>query len=167
MVAAKENIVVTLSDDEKNQIARKHAAAESPMELRNRAILLLGMKMGLRASDIVNIKLSDINWKCRSIRVLQKKTQHEVELPMPVGVGNAIYLYIKHGRPQTNCASVFVKARIPFDSLHRGICLQALKSTLPERHCPDSGFHVTRKTFATDQALSQCWKKLYSRYAWI
>lgn len=151
MVAVKENIVVILSDDEKDQIARKHAAAASPMELRNRAILLLGMKMGLRASDIVNIKLSDINWKCQSIRVLQKKTQHEVELPMPVGVGNAIYLYIKHGRPQTNCPSVFVKTRIPFDSLHRGICLQALKSTLPERHCPGSGFHVTRKTFATDQ----------------
>lgn len=151
MAAAKEDIVVTLSDEEKTEIARKHESAASQMELRNRAILLLGMKMGLRASDIVNIKLADIDWKCQSIRILQKKTQYEIELPMPVEVGNAIYLYLKNGRPQTDCLSVFVKTRIPFDSVHRGVCLHALRSTLPERCCPGSGFHVTRKTFATEQ----------------
>lgn len=149
--APKEDIVVTLSEEEKNEIARKHESASSQIELRNKAILLLGMKMGLRASDIVNIKLTDIDWEHQSIRILQKKTQHEIELPMPVEVGNAIYLYIKNGRPQTDCLSVFVKTRIPFDSVHRGVCLHALKAALPERCRPGSGFHVTRKTFATDQ----------------
>lgn len=150
-VAVKENIVITLSDEEKAEISRKHEISATQMELRNRAILLLGIKMGLRASDIVNIRLGDINWKCQTIRFLQKKTQHEVELPMPTAVGNAIYLYIKNGRPKTDCLSVFVKARAPFDSVKKGACLHALNATLPERCCRGSGFHVTRKTFATDQ----------------
>ena len=149
--AAKENLVITLSDEEKAKISKKHETSTTQMELRNRAIILLGMKMGLRASDIVNVELTNINWKCQTIRILQKKTQYEVELPMPTEVGNAIYLYIKKGRPKTDCLSVFVKTRAPFDSVTRGVCLNALKSTLPERSCSGSGFHVTRKTFATDQ----------------
>lgn len=35
--------------------------------------------------------------------------------------------------------------------MKKGICLYALKTTLPERNCSGSGFHVTRKTFATEQ----------------
>lgn len=140
--AVKENIVVTLSDGEKSEIARKHETATTPLELRNRAILLLGIKMGLRASGIVNIKLADIDWKCQTIRILQKKTRHEIELPMPTEVGNAIYLYIKNGRPQTECLSVFVKTRTPFDSVKRSVCLHALESALPERCCRGSGSHV-------------------------
>lgn len=150
-VAAKENIIVTLSEEEKAEIAIKHESASTQIELRNRAILLLGLGMGLRASDIVTIKLADINWKCQTLRILQKKTRHEIELPMPVTVGNAIYLYIKNGRPQTDCLSIFVKAKAPFNSVNRGVCLHALKSALLERCCRGSGFHVTRKTFATDQ----------------
>jgi integrase len=70
---------------------------------------------------------------------------------MPTEVGNAIYLYIKNARPKTDCHSVFIKSRAPFDTVQREVCLRALKSTLPERVCPGSGFHVTRKTFATEQ----------------
>lgn len=149
--AVKEKIVITLSKEEKAEISRKHKMSNTQIELRNRAILLLGMKMGLRSSDIVKIELQDINWNCQTIRILQKKTCHEIELPMPTEVGNAIYLYIKNARPKTDCRSVFIKTRAPFDTVKRGVCLHALKSTLPERDCAGSGFHVTRKTFATDQ----------------
>ena len=153
--AKKEHIAVTLSDEEKAEISRKHRISESPIELRNRAIMLLGMNMGIRASDIVKIKLQDINWSRQTIKILQKKTSHEIELPMPTNVGNAVYLYIKDGRSQTECQSVFVKSRVPFNSLKRNVCLHALKATLPERRCTGSGFHVTRKTFATDQICNE------------
>jgi integrase len=107
--------------------------------------------MGLRASDIVKIRLYDINWNCQTIRILQKKTLHEIELPMPTDVGNSIYLYIKNGRPDTGSTYLFVKSKIPYDAVSRNACRYALISTLPDRHKPYSGFHVTRKTFATDQ----------------
>ncbi len=112
--AAREKTVVTLSAEGKAEIARKNKTAGSGMELRNRAILLIGIKMGLRASDIVKMGLSDIDWNRQTIRVCQKKTGHEVDLPMPTEVGNAIYLYLKKGRPETECRSVFVKVRVPY-----------------------------------------------------
>ena len=149
--APKENIVITLTDNEKKTIAKKHEIASTQVELRNRAIMLIGMRMGLRASDIVKIRLYDINWNCQTIRILQKKTLHEIELPMPTDVGNSIYLYIKNGRPDTGSTYLFVKSKIPYDAVSRNACRYALISTLPDRHKPYSGFHVTRKTFATDQ----------------
>lgn len=149
--APKENVVITLSEDEKAEIKQAGEQAATPTELRSRAIILLGLKMGLRGSDIVNLSLQDINWKQQTIRVMQQKTRHEIELPMPTDVGNAIYLYIKHGRPVTSCRYIFVKVRAPYDPLSPAACRYALTHTLPNRNCPGSGFHVTRKTFATEQ----------------
>ncbi len=153
--ATREKIIVTLSEEDKDRISKKNEFATTQMELRNRAIVLLGLKMGLRSSDIVKIKLLDINWQRQTIRIIQKKTHHEIELPMPTEVGNAIYLYIKNARAKTEIQSVFVKTRAPFNTIKRGACLHALKSILPEHNCPGSGFHVTRKTFATDQLCNE------------
>ncbi len=149
--APREKAVVTLTEEEKSEIAERNVYAKTQTELRSRAILLIGMKIGLRASDIVSIKLGAIDWNQQTIRVLQKKTRHEVLLPMPTEVGNAIYLYIKNGRPETSSDILFVRTKIPYDAAKRGICLYSLKAALPKRKVSLSGFHVTRRTFATDR----------------
>ena len=146
-----ENTVITLTDEEITGIRNAHANCITPIQLRNRAIVLLGVKMGIRAIDIVRIRLQDIDWDEQVIRFIQKKTVHEVRLPMPTVVGNAIYLYLKEGRPQTDSDFLFVKHHVPFNSLSRSACLKALKETLPNRNVPRSGFHVTRKTYATEK----------------
>lgn len=153
-VAPKENVVITLTEGEKAEIEQIGKQASTSTELRSRAIILLGLKMGLRSSDIVNLTFQDIDWKWQTIRVMQQKTQHEIELPMPTDVGNAIYLYLKRGRPETACRFIFVKVRTPYDSLSPIACYHALRHTLPDRSCPGSGFHVMRKTFATEQLQS-------------
>lgn len=151
--APKEKIIVTLTQEEKGAIKEKHTNCHSPMELRDRAMMLLGTKMGLRASDIVTISLEDIDWDRQTLRIIQVKTDHEILLPMPTEVGNAIYLYIKEGRANEKTTSryLFIKQRVPFDVLTRVACASALRRTLPGRTVPGSGFHVTRKTFATDR----------------
>lgn len=149
--AKRENFVVTLTDEEINEIRDSQTNYSTPMQLRHRAIVLLGTKMGIRASDIVEIKLQNIDWEKQTIGFIQEKTTHEVCLPMPTIVGNAIYLYLTKGRPQTESEYLFVKHRVPFDSLNRGACLKALKTMLPNRNVPRSGFHVTRKTYATEK----------------
>ncbi|SCX84297.1 tyrosine-type recombinase/integrase [Butyrivibrio sp. INlla14] len=150
---AREKLVITLTDDEKQSIMQKHDTCLTAMDLRDNAMILLGMKMGIRSIDIVNLRLKDIDWKRQCIRIYQKKTSHEIVLPMPTEVGNAVYLYIKHGRPneKTQNDRLFIKHRVPYDSIQRGVCLQALGRALPERNVPGSGFHVTRRTYATDQ----------------
>ncbi len=149
--AKRERIVVCLTDEEKSEIAAKHKNATTAMELRDRAMLLLGMKMGIRGCDIVSLRLSDINWNQSAIRLMQKKTRHEIILPMPVEVGNAIYLYLKKGRPKVDSPYVFLKNRTPYNAVCVASCRRALERTLPDRKRTGSGFHVTRKTFATDQ----------------
>ena len=149
--ARHERIVAVLTPEELEVIGEKRNNADTPTKLRNIAILLLGLHMGLRASDIIGLKLIDIDWKEQSLRIVQQKTDHEILLPMPVDVANAVYLYIKKGRPKSDNPYFFLKLKSPYNSLTRSACSKALNDTLPERSVPGSGFHVTRKTFATEQ----------------
>lgn len=150
--AASDHIVITLSEAEKAKLKTFNISAVSALELRDKACILLGTEMGIRGCDIVNLRFSDINWKDRSIRFRQEKTVVEVWLAMPVSVGNAIYNYIKAGRPkEAKCDHVFVTAKAPYRELAPPSCRQALRRALPDRNVEGSGFHVTRKTFATER----------------
>jgi integrase len=71
---------------------------------------------------------------------------------MPVSVGNAIYHYLKDCRPwEAKCDHIFITVRAPYRKLSPIICNQALNRALPDRNVKGSGFHVTRKTFATER----------------
>lgn len=120
------------------------------MKQREKAILELGLFMGLRGCDIVNLSFENIDWDKSTIRFIQRKTAYGLELPMPDQVANALYRYIMHERPESVCDKVFIKHQAPYDNLHRAICDKALNDFLPDRDVPGSSFHVTRKTFATN-----------------
>ncbi len=147
-----EKIVTTLTDNEKHKLAERLSNASTEIELRNRAIILIGLRMGLRSCDIVKIRISDIDWQKQTIKIVQKKTLYEMELPMPTEVGNAIYLYLKCRT--SNSEYLFAKNKMPFNNVCKQVCNTALSSVLPERNVKGSGFHVTRRTFATDQLKS-------------
>lgn len=147
--AQRERVVNILSDDEMRQVHEYKENSSTPLELRNVAIILLGLKMGLRGSDIVNLKFSNIDWKRSVIHLIQTKTKTEVTLPIPIEAGNAIYQYLMKGRPYSKSSYVFIQHKAPYDKLERGSCLKTIREVLPERKVPGSGFHVTRKSFAT------------------
>ena len=117
-------------------------------------MLLLGLKMGLRESDIVNLKFDDIDWDTQTIRFIQKKTLVEVNLPMPTSVGNALFRYITQERHSKNTPYIFLSESAPYTRVSRSACNRALDSVLPDRNVHGSGFHVTRKTFATQNLRS-------------
>lgn len=148
--APKETIVVVLSEDEMEQLNAELYSEDSILSLRKKAMLLLGLKMGMRASDIVKLKYDDINWKTASIRFVQDKTEVEVELPMPVDVGNALFRYITEERGRKKDPRIFLGEKAPHRPVGRATCGRALKTALPDRHAEGSGFHVTRKTYATN-----------------
>ena len=143
----KEHIVTVLGEQDETAIINAGKNAVSPLDLRDNAILLIGLRMGFRAGDVINLKLSDINWDRQSIRIIQDKTDREIEVPMLVEVGNAIYRYLKFGRHASDSPNVFIKDRAPYDSVQRGVCLRALYKTVPSRK--GTGYHITRRTFAT------------------
>lgn len=147
--ATRERVVNVLSDDEIQQVHEYKENSSKPLELRNAAVILLGLKMGLRGSDIVNLQFSNIDWKRSVINLIQKKTKTEVTLPMPTEVGNAIYQYLLKGRPDSESSYVFIRHKAPYDKLERSSCFKTIREVLPEHKVPGSGFHVTRKSFAT------------------
>lgn len=148
--APSEKLVVVLTDNEKQELNEKLNSEDSPLSLRQKAILLLGLDMGLRASDISNLKYLDINWKSSSIHLMQKKTSVEVTIPMPERVRNALYLYITQERQPSDSPYVFLISRAPYCHATKSMCIRSLDAALPERNVEGSGFHVTRKTFATN-----------------
>lgn len=147
--APRDRVVKTLDKFEVSEIESYNKRASCAYDLRRSAMILLGLKMGLRASDIVNLKFSDINWEESTIRLIQEKTLSEEVLPMPVKVGNAIFKYITQGRPTSKSLYIFIHHKVPFGKLGTETCISALKKAVPIRHTLGNGFHVTRKTFAT------------------
>ena len=66
---------------------------------RDRAIVLLLARLGLRASEVAGLKFSDVNWEQGTITVLGK-TRREARLPLPSDVGNALLRYITRCAPK-------------------------------------------------------------------
>jgi integrase/recombinase XerD len=85
----------------------------SPVGKRNRAILLLLARLGLRASDIVRLRLDDIDWKASWIRV-SGKGKRQTKLPLTQELGQAIVDYLQDAPPQSSSDRVFVRSRAPF-----------------------------------------------------
>ena len=150
--AQKTKIVETLTDEEISHVYSFLSNAEKPMDLRNIAIVMLGLRMGLRASDITSMKYSDISWKEQTLSVQQQKTNIFLKLPMPVDVGNSLYRYLMSGRPHISSDYVFITHRVPYDKLHASCCHRALNNVLDKQK---NGFHITRKTFASRMLINK------------
>lgn len=139
-------IVDVLSEEEVRMIYEYRERACTPLEYRDSAILMLGLLMGFRRIDIVNLKESDIDWKNRTISITQQKTYRPLVLPMPVSVGNSIYLYKKYGRPNSNSDFIFLSMFAPYERAHVSACGIAMEHAIPGR---SRGFHILRRTFAS------------------
>ncbi len=146
--SAREKIIITLTDEEQVTFFDRIQGPE--ISLRDKAILLLGRRLGMRGKDIIELTVSSIDWKQESIRFVQSKTQVELVLPLTEDVGNAIYRYLTEDRPETESDSLFIRERAPFEGPSRNICREAMNSAVPERNVSGSGFHVLRKTRATE-----------------
>jgi len=147
--APGEKVVDILTENQCQRIEQYRECSDSPIALRRIAMVMAGVRMGFRSSDVVNLKFKDIDWKNRSISIIQEKTKTSLTLPMPVSVGNAIFRYITEGRPHVHSDFVFVRHTAPYGKLSGKTCTIALWSILPERKTVRGGFHVTRRTFAT------------------
>src|SRR5207253_1658322 len=83
-------------------IAIRHARQDrTPIGLRNYAVLLLLATYGLRAGEVVRLRLEDIDWRNECFHVRQSKTGRATVLPLLAPVGEAILDYLREGRPTT------------------------------------------------------------------
>jgi len=84
---------------------------------RDYAIILLAARLGLRNSDIANLKFENLFWEHNMIRLVQYKTDKEIELPLLPEVGNAIIDYLKYSRQHSEEPFIFLTSRLPIKPL--------------------------------------------------
>ena len=103
----------------KEEVEKLIASVErsSFMGRRDYAIILLAARLGLRNSDITNLKFENLFWEQNMIRLVQFKTDKEIELPLLPEVGNAIIDYLKYSRPHSDNPFVFLTSRSPIKPL--------------------------------------------------
>ena len=120
---------------------------------RDYAIILLALRTGLRAIDIVNLKLANLDWKNSKISLIQEKTKEPLEIPLTRDVGWAIIDYLRSGRPKTDNPHVFLRHHPPFERMRGSTSLHGvMKKRIFEAHLRfDSphAMHSLHHTFAT------------------
>lgn len=124
----------------------------SPVGRRDRAILLLLARMGLRAGDIVKLHLGDINWE-RAWLCVSGKGRRQVRLPLTQEVGDAIVDYLQNGRPQTDTDILFIRSRAPFRAFRNHCAISVIVKQAMRRAnvtCRSRGAaHVLRHSAAS------------------
>lgn len=118
---------------------------------RDYAMMVLAVQSGLRACDIVRLELNSIDWRSRSIRLVQHKTGQPIILPLEVDSGNAIAEYILNGRPKTAVPYLFLCHAGPARPLKArsasGIVSRYMKQA--NIYAGRRAFHALRRTFGT------------------
>ncbi|WP_269047287.1 tyrosine-type recombinase/integrase [Paenarthrobacter sp. Z7-10] len=83
---------------------------------RDYAILVLVVRLGLRANEVASLTLTDVNWRAGDI-VLRGKGRCEEKLPLPHDVGSALAEYLRPGRPDGAGDALFLRVRAPVGGL--------------------------------------------------
>lgn len=124
----------------------------SPVGRRDRAILLLLARLGLRAGDIIELRLGNIDWEGAWIYV-SGKGHRQARLPLTQELGDAIVDYLQDGRPQTDTDVLFVRSRAPFRAFASHSAISVIVAGAMRRAdvtCRSRGAaHVLRHSAAT------------------
>lgn len=80
------------------------------------AVLMLLARLGLRAGEVVALRLEDIDWRAGEILVRGKGPRLE-RLPLPADVGEAVAGWLKRGRPRCDAREVITRLRAPHGPL--------------------------------------------------
>lgn len=136
------------------EVERVIAACDpaTPAGKRDRAILLLLARLGLRAGDIVQLRLADLDWKEATISV-SGKGRRQTLMPLTQEIGDAIVRYITDGRPETAVDALFIRSRAPFRALANHCAVSMIAAQAMHRAgvvCPSRGAaHVLRHSIAS------------------
>jgi integrase len=97
---------------------------------RDHAMVLLVATYGLRAAEIVNMRLDDIDWRCEVLHVRQSKTRRTLDLPLVAAVRDSLVAYLRDGRGATGERRVFLKVHAPQGCISNAILYGVVRKTL-------------------------------------
>lgn len=123
-----EGIPSALSAEEVRKVLEVTRADLSPTGLRDYAILTLLATYGLRAAEIVRLRLEDIDWRRDVLRVRHSKTGTYSELPLLPQPGEALLRYLEKARPRNTHREVFLRILAPHRPFKNGSILNCITS---------------------------------------
>jgi len=113
---------------------------------RDHLVVLLMLRLGLRACEVAALSLDDIHWVEGEIEIRGKGTIGR--LPLPTDVGDAIVGYLRRSRPVTALRALFLTSRAPVRAVSSPSIVAVAGRVL--RHAGVSGGgHRLRHTAAT------------------
>jgi integrase/recombinase XerD len=129
-------------------------AGSRSRDLRNRALLLLFLRLGLRTEEVAALSPGDIDWKNGSLKIHSAKTSRDRTLPLPQDVGEALVAYLRSLR--TRPRRLFDPTRkLPIPEQRYEVyvknCMIYLFKCAGIR---DRGAHSLRHTLATEMVRS-------------
>jgi site-specific recombinase XerD len=123
-----------------------------PHGIRDRAILLLLARLGLRAGDILSMRLDDIAWDEGTLRV-RGKGRREIHLPLPQDAGDALLEYLSRARPRVADDQVFLRSSAPYRPFKTSCAISDVVRLALERagiaDAPSRGANLLRHSAAT------------------
>jgi site-specific recombinase XerD len=124
----------------------------TPTGRRDYAMTLCLAQMGLRAGEVAQLMLDDIDWRAGTLRIAIGKSRRDSVLPLPVPIARAIVAYLRRGRPATLERRVFVRHRVAVGKRLTSSSVRAAIRRAFERshaHVSSRGTHALRHTAAT------------------
>jgi site-specific recombinase XerD len=120
--------------------------------VRDRAVLLLLSRLGLRAGDIVRMRIKDIDWKNGRLRVAGKG-RRECRLPIPQEVGDTLLTYMESARPEVLIEQVFLCLNAPCRPFAGSAVVSSIVAAALRRagieNAPSRGANLLRHSAAT------------------
>jgi integrase/recombinase XerD len=93
---------------------------DRPADIRDHALLLLLTVYGLRAGEVVRLRLNDLDWEQELLTVTRSKSGRSQIYPLSRVVGAALIRYLREARPPASLRELFVTRHPPFRPMDRG-----------------------------------------------
>jgi integrase/recombinase XerD len=125
-------------------------ASATARGLRDKAIVLLLARLGLRAGEVAGLQLDDIDWAQGTFRVIGK-SRREAKLPLPQDVGDAVLAYLDAAPPAVQSQTIFMTAIAPWTPITRYVVTSVAARAIQRAgvEAPSLGAHVLRHSAAT------------------
>lgn len=145
-----ENLPAGPSWDEVKRLL-KALDTNDPLDIRDRAIIMLLAIYGLRAMEVSHLVLKDIDWDQDLLTIRRSKQRHYQLYPLVPEIGQAIVRYLREVRPQCGYQEIFITTWPP----RRPVCSGTI-SAIAARHMqrlgikslPHHGAHALRHACA-------------------
>lgn len=127
----------------------------APLGRRDFALFLMMGTYGMGAGEVYELRLDDIDWQARTIRLRRPKTGVVTVLPLLGPVAHALARYLRHERPlHARVRNVFVADHMPHGPLSGSTTIRHRLHKYAEAAGVSAAFlgtHVFRHSHATRQ----------------